>query len=68
MWLTGEYERSIDFASGIAPVLFRDADHYVSIMDLSRPTFERKLISSINDRAKTMSVIILTPVVQQEGT
>lgn len=59
-WLTGEYERSIDFASGIAPVLFCDADHYVSIMDLDRPTFRRKLTSSINNRAKATSVITLT--------
>lgn len=54
-WLTGEYESSIDFASGIAPVLFCDANRYASIVDLCRPTFKRKLTSSINDRAKATS-------------
>lgn len=51
-WLTREYKRSIDFASEIAPVLFCDVDRYVSIVDLGRSIFQRKLISSINDVRK----------------
>lgn len=57
---TGEYERSIDFASGIAPVLLRVANRYTSIVDSCRPTFQRKLASSINDGAKATGVAIPT--------
>lgn len=54
----GEYERSIDFATGIVSVLFYDTDCYASTVHLCPTHFsKRKLTSSISDRAESMTVV-----------
>lgn len=54
----GEYERSIDFATGIVSVLFYDTDRYASTVHLCPTHFsKRKLTSSINDRAESILLL-----------